>query len=62
MIKSELDTITGFKIFSILTSYLTIILTVSGLIVSLPIYVYGKKTIQQKTLKLQYGNVLPMTC
>ena len=63
LIKSGLNTIgnDAFKIFSILTSFLTIILTVSGLIVGLPFYINGKRKIQQKTLNLQYAFVLPMT-
>ena len=63
IIKNGLDTFDGeaIKIFSIVSSYITLILSLSGLIVSLPFYIDGKKKIQQKTLKLQYVTVMPMT-
>ena len=63
IIKNGLHTFDGeaTKIFSIVSSYITLILSISGLIVSLPFYIDGKKKIQEKTLKLQYLIVLPMT-
>ena len=61
IIKNGLHIFDGevIKIFSIVSSYITLILTVSGLIVSLPFYIDGKKRIQEKTMKLQYKTVLP---
>ena len=61
IIKNGLHIFDGevIKIFSIVSSYITLILTVSGLIVSLPFYIDGKKQIQEKTMKLQYKTVLP---
>ena len=52
----------GFVAMSaIVTSCLTLLLTLSGLIVSLPFYVHGKRRIQFKNFSLLYMKILPLT-
>ena len=46
---------------AIVTSIVTLLLTLSGLTVSLPFYVHGRRRIQVKTLIQQYLQILPLT-
>ena len=46
---------------AIVTSFMTLLLTLSGLIVSLPFYVNGEKRIQYKSFSHLYLNILPLT-
>ena len=41
--------------------FVTLLLTLSGLTVSLPFYVHGRRRIQVKTLIQQYLQILPLT-
>ena len=58
---SNLKTLGIIGTSAIVTSCLTLLLSLSGLIVSLPFYVDGKRRIQFKNFSLLYLNILPLT-
>ena len=58
---SNLKTLGFIGKSAILTSCLTLLLSLSGLIVSLPFYVHGERRIQFKNFSLLYLNILPLT-
>ena len=58
---SKLKSLGFVKASFIASSFLTLVLSLSGLIVSLPFYVDGEKRIQSKSFSHHYLNILPLT-
>ena len=47
-------------ISSIISSFASLMLTIANATISLPLYIYGKKQIQFKSMKFQFGIILPL--
>ena len=58
---SKLSSLGFIGASAIVTSFVTLLMTLSGLIVSLPYYVHGKRQIQFKNFSHHYKNILPLT-
>ena len=60
-VKEGFSQMTSLGISAIVSSFLTLLLSLSGLIVSLPFYVDGERRVQFKSFSHLYLNILPLT-
>ena len=58
---NELTSLGFIETSAIVTSFVTLLLSLSGLTVSLPFYIHDKRRIQFKSLSHQYLKILPLT-
>ena len=62
LVKTGFQNITNFGVYSsIIAGYLSLLITTSSLILSLPFYINGEKKVQMKSSTLKYAIVLPLS-